>query len=300
MRRHLSRVSHLPLSHSFKKKKKKKKTYLLPLFSGVLLPVRDVVLGDVVEHVRDRTARGHRIHRDLLVPAVLREHADKRLDGAFGARVQRVLRHAEFLGRVGRHEDDTAPLVEVAVRLAGDEELRARVDAEHPVEFFLCDMHLIFLIPPLFRSGFLSEFQTEGSYLGHVAQMPKTHNPGVAAHDIQTAEMLHHVIHQPGRLRHLPDVGLDGHRAGPQALDLSHDLLGRLPRVGVVDDDFGAAAAELDRHGGADAASWAGDEGDFSVEAVGDVGGGHVVIVVCVRAWVRRGKKRCWEMENRK
>lgn len=90
-----------------------------------------------MEHVRHRSPRRDRIHGDLLVPAVLRHDAHKRLDGALGARVDRVLGHAEGVGRVGRHEDDAAAVVEMAVGFAGDEELRARVDAEDAIEFFL-------------------------------------------------------------------------------------------------------------------------------------------------------------------
>jgi len=118
------------------------------------------------------------------------------------------------------------------------------------------------------------------AYLGHIAHVPKTHDPGVAAHDVEPAEMLHCIVHQLGRLRHLSDVGLEGDRVGSQALDLRHDFLRRFPRVGVVDDHLGAAAAEVDGHGGADATARAGDEGDFAIEAVRDVRGGH---------WVRAG-----------
>jgi hypothetical protein len=167
----------------------------------------------------------------------------------------------------------------VAVGLAGDKELGARVDAEDAVEFFLLIYHQ-FPIPSLLVSAIL----VQGIYLGHITQMPKTHDPRIAAHDIEPAKMLHRVIHQFDRLRDLSDVGLEGDRVGPQALDLGDDFLGRFPRVGVVDDDFGAAAAKFYSHSGADAATRAGDEGDFSVEAVGDVGGGH---------FVGCGEKRC-------
>lgn len=48
-----------------------------------------------------------------------------------------MLGHAEVLGRVGRHQDNAPALVEMAVRLARDEELRARVDAEDAIELLL-------------------------------------------------------------------------------------------------------------------------------------------------------------------
>ena len=90
-----------------------------------------------MEHIRDSAARCDRIHRDLLMPAVLGHDAHEGLDRAFGAGVKRVLRHRKVLGRIRGHQDNTAALAEVAVGLARDEELRARVDSEDTVEFFL-------------------------------------------------------------------------------------------------------------------------------------------------------------------
>ena len=75
------------------------------------------------------------------MPAVLRKDAYKRLDGSLRTRVQRVIRHTEVLGSVGRYEDDTAALIEVAVGLASDEELSTCVDAEDAIEFFLYICH---------------------------------------------------------------------------------------------------------------------------------------------------------------
>ena len=142
------------------------------------------------------------------------------------------------------------------------------------------------------RSCFSRVVAVQGNaYLGHIAHVPKTHDPGVAAHDVEPAEMPHRIGHQLGRLRHLADVGLEGDRVGPQALDLRHDPLRRFPRAGVIDDHPGAAAAEVDGHGGADATAGAGDEGDFAIEAVGDVRGGH---------WVRAGgEELCCEVKNK-
>ena len=90
-----------------------------------------------MEHIRDRPPRRDRIDRDTLMPAVLREDADKRVDGALGTRVQAVTGDGEVLSRVGGHENDAAGGVEVAVGFAGDEELAARVECEDAVEFFL-------------------------------------------------------------------------------------------------------------------------------------------------------------------
>lgn len=112
--------------------------HLQALLGRVLGAIGDVVVRGGVEHVGDGAAGGHGVDGDLLVARVLGQAADKGLDGALGGRVERVAGHAEAVRRVGRHEDDAAALVEVLVRLAGDKELRARVEAEDAVKLLLC------------------------------------------------------------------------------------------------------------------------------------------------------------------
>lgn len=112
-------------------------THLLALLSGILLAVGNVVLRDIMEHISDGPAGRNGIDRDLLVAAVLGENADERVDGALGARVERVFGHAEVFGCVGRHQDDASALVEMTVGLARHEELASCVEAENAVEFFL-------------------------------------------------------------------------------------------------------------------------------------------------------------------
>lgn len=130
--------------------------YLLALLGTILLPVGDIVLRDVMEHVRHSTPGGHRVDSNLLVAAVLGEDAHKGVDGALGARVQRMPGYAEILGGVGRHQYDTPALVQVAVGLASHKELAACVEAEDTVELFL----------------------------GHVGQVPEAHHTRVAADDV--------------------------------------------------------------------------------------------------------------------
>lgn len=48
-----------------------------------------------------------------------------------------MLRYGKVLGRVGRHQDDAAALVEMAVRLTGHEELCPRVQAKYAIELLL-------------------------------------------------------------------------------------------------------------------------------------------------------------------
>lgn len=71
------------------------------------------------------------------VATVLGDDAHERVDGALGARVQRVLGHAKVLCRVGRHQDDAPALVQISVRLTRHKELPACVEVKYAVELFL-------------------------------------------------------------------------------------------------------------------------------------------------------------------
>jgi hypothetical protein len=91
------------------------------------------------------------------------------------------------------------------------------------------------------------------AYLSNIPQMPETNHPGITADDVQPAKVLDRVVHQTSSLRNNSNIGLKGDSIGAEGLDLGNDLLGGGLGVGVVDDHLGAAAAELDGHGGADA-----------------------------------------------
>lgn len=112
------------------------------------------------------------------------------------------------------------------------------------------------------------------TYLSDIAQVAEAHDTRVATHNVEPAKVRDSVVHQLGRLRHIADIGLQRDGVGAERADLGDDFQRRGLRVRVVDDDFGAAAGQLDGHGGADAAAGAGDERDFTIEAVGEVGGG--------------------------
>ena len=234
------------------------------------------MLADVVEHIRHRPARRDGIDGDLLVAAVLGEDADEGVDRPLGPGVERVLGHREVPGRVGRHEDDPPAGVEVAVRLACDEELPARVEREDAVELLLYpDKSDQQSVSPRERPAGNGRGGGETN-LGNVSQMPKAHHPGIAAHDIQPPKVPDRLVHQTSSLSNNSNIGLKGDSIGAEGLDLGDDLLGRRLGGGVVDDHARAAAGQLDGHGGADAAAGAGDEGDFAIQAVRDVRGGRL------------------------
>ena len=48
-----------------------------------------------------------------------------------------MLRDAEVLGRIRRHENNAATLVEMKVGFTGNEELATRIEAKHTIKFFL-------------------------------------------------------------------------------------------------------------------------------------------------------------------
>jgi hypothetical protein len=112
------------------------------------------------------------------------------------------------------------------------------------------------------------------SYFRNFPQVPETHDPSIAAYDIEAAEVCHRLVHQFGRLGDISDVGLQSDGVGAEGFNLSDDFEGWGFRVRVIDDNFGAAACELDGHCGADAAARARNQRDFAVEAVGDMRSG--------------------------
>nr|POE98246.1 hypothetical protein CFP56_64839 [Quercus suber] len=215
--------------------------YLVHLVIAEVLAVGDVLAAHGVVHVGLDAAGGDGVDGDLLVTAVDGHAADEGLDRALGARVDGVLGHALGLAGDGAHEDDAAADGKVLVGLAGDEELAAGVDAEDAVELLL----------------------------GHVLQVAERHDAGVGADDVQLAEVLDGLGHELGGLGDVADVGLEGNGVAAFGLDALDDLVGGVGRVGVVDDDLGAAAGELGGHGRTDATAGTGDEGDLAIKAGG-------------------------------
>ena len=194
-----------------------------------MVRIWNVVFGRLVEHVRHRAAGRDRIHRDFLVAAVFGQTADEGVDGALGCRVERMPGDGERRGGVGAHEDDATVRAEVLVRLARDEELSARVDVEDPVELLLRD----------------------------VAEVAEGDDARVGANNVQPVEDLDGLVEETHYLRYLADVRLDGYGVGAQSFDLFHHSVCRSGGLDVVDDDFGAATAQLDGHGGANATTGA-------------------------------------------
>ena len=93
-------------------------------------------------------------------------------------------------------------------------------------------------------------------------------NPGDVDEDVQTAEACRRGIHHPARFRLVAQVGR--HRQHVRRREPSTDLFGRGLGGGAVtvhQHQTGAFLGKEHGGGGADAASAAGDERDFSVKA---------------------------------
>lgn len=95
------------------------------------------MLRNFVKHVGDGAPGCHSVDRDLLITGVFGETTHKRVNGALGPRVKRVPRNSKVFGGIGRHENDTAAVIEVAVRFPGDKKLTACVEGNDTVKFFL-------------------------------------------------------------------------------------------------------------------------------------------------------------------
>lgn len=214
---------------------------------GHLLASGNVLLADSVVHVSLNTAGGDSVDSDLLVAAVDGHAAHEGLDGALGARVDGVLGHTLSLAGDGAHEDDAAADGKMLVGLAGDEELAAGVDAEDAVE-------LLF---------------------GDILQVAEGNDAGVGADNVELTVVLESLREELLSLSDVADISLEGDGVTALALDVVDDLLGGVEGVGVVDDDLGAAAGELDGHGGTNATAGTGDKGDLALEGSGVEVGGH-------------------------
>ena len=101
--------------------------------------------------------------------------------------------------------------------------------------------------------------------------MPEADDPRVAAHNVETTEMSHCVIHQPSCLVDLAYISLESHSITAIAFDLADNFFCCLARIGIVYHDLGTQAAELFCNSSTNATTRAGDQGHFAVKAVGNV-----------------------------
>jgi hypothetical protein len=211
------------------------------------------------EHVTLDATGSNTVDSDTASAKVSGERLDQTNDGHLGSVVQSVIADTKKTSSNGRHEDETTVVLEVLPGGLADEELCAGVEVEDVVVLLFGD--LLGLVPAL--------------------------GAGVAHDDVDLAKVLLGLLEQALDLRGLADVGLDGDGfgAGAGLLDELDNLVGRLLAVGVVDDNAGSAAAELNGTATTDTTAGTGDEGDLSMEGGGEdgdgtlrhVGGGDVV-----------------------
>ena len=200
------------------------------------------------EHVTLDATRSNTVDGDTTATEVSSESLDHANDSHLRSVVKSVVADAKQTGSNRRHEDQTTVVLKVLPRSLADEELGASVEVEHVVVLLLGD--LLSLVPAL--------------------------GAGVAHDDVDLAEVRLGLLEEALDLGGLADVGLDGDGfgAGAGLLDELDDLVGRLFAVGVVDDDAGATAAELNGAATTDTTAGTGDEGDLSVEGGSEDGDG--------------------------
>jgi hypothetical protein len=200
------------------------------------------------EHVTLDTTGSNTVDGDAASAKVGGERLDQTNDSHLGSVVQSVVFNTKQTGGDGRHEDETTVVLEVLPGGLADEELCAGVQVEDVVELLLGD--LLGLVPAL--------------------------GAGVAHDDVDLAKVLLGFLEQTLDLGGLADVGLDGDGfgAGAGLLDELDDLVGGFLAVGVVDDNAGSAAAELNGTATTDSTAGTGDEGNLSMEGGGENGNG--------------------------
>ena len=131
-----------------------------------------------------------------------------------------MLRDTLGLTSDGTHEDHATANLEVLVGLTGNEELSTGVDVEDTVELL----------------G------------GDILDVAEGNDTRVGDGNVNLAEVLLGLLEELDGLLDVGDVGLDGNGIGTDLLDLLDDLLSSIGGVGVVDDDLGATACELESH----------------------------------------------------
>lgn len=231
----------------------------------------------LVKHVGLDAAGGDAVDGDALGAAVDGKGTAETLDGGLGAGVQGVVGDARHDGGNGRRQDDAAAAAAVLETLLGDKELAPSVEVEDLVEQLL--RHLELVAPDL-----------------HAA----------VGHDkVEPAKVRHGLVEEGDHLGRLADVGLDGDSLGTELLELRDDLLGGLAAATVVDNDRGAATAQLDGDTTSDATAGTRDQGNLASEGLGGVtgtragdvcGGSHVCFCgenLCENKWERgKGERR--------
>ncbi|KAL3305557.1 versicolorin reductase [Colletotrichum asianum] len=210
-----------------------------------LVAVGDVVPRVLVVHVGLDTTGGDGVDSDALGAAVDGEGAGEALDGGLGAGVQGVVGDAAHDGGDGGGQEDAAAAPAVLQALLGDEELAAGVEVEDVLVELLGDV-----------------------LLGAPDLLAR-----VGDDEVHAAEVGDGAVEEVDDLLGLGDVCLEGDGLGAHLLDLGDDLLGGAGGGAVVDDDVGAALAELEGDAASDTAAGAGDQGDLADEGAGGVGG---------------------------
>lgn len=193
------------------------------------------------KHIGLDPAGRNRIDGNPLGPRIGCKPTCEGLDRGLGAAVDGMIGHVGDGRGDGGHEDDAAAAGDVAEGVLGDEELGARVEAEDGVEVGFCDV--------LLGAEDLAA--------------------GVGDDDVEAAEVGERLVEEVRYLGDFGHVGLDGDSFAAGRLDRRHHFVRGRGAVGVVDDDAGAAFAELEGHGGAEAAAGAGYQGNFAVKAGG-------------------------------
>lgn len=111
--------------------------------SHIRHPFRRVMPTICVEHIREDSTQGDRVHRDAFWPAVIGKAACEAFDGGFGAYVQSMVTHTSQVSRDGGCEDDSAPAGSMFEAFLRDEELATGIEVKTSIIILLRHVFLL-------------------------------------------------------------------------------------------------------------------------------------------------------------
>ena len=189
-------------------------------------------------HVSLDAPRCNSINSDALMSTVDRKAASEALYSRLATSVQSVVGNSRHLCGNRGHENDSATMLKVHVRVLRDEELSTSVEIEDAIIVLLGNL--------VFRFEYL--------------------RPRVGHDDVKASKVGDGFFEESGHFSNFGHVGFDGECFAPCPFDLFHEGESSFRGVGVVDNDGSTALSQFEGNTTTNPTAGASDKCDFSVE----------------------------------